>query len=178
MNNYKIQLLFADGKTHEIPFDEENVAQYCRGLLASKDEKAIRTGGIFATLYEKAEDHARLIRTEVFEDTGDDWLSLNIRDEIIICPHCGKSRCIDNPEPKPDIPICPHCGKTRNTMINSRVWGWVKVYFGSGGWRYETVDDEVNYSDSAVVRCDNCEKVRTDIALVENRIELKRLNKE
>ena len=76
---------------------------------------------------------------------------------------------IRNPD-KFILPYCPHCG-CNGYFINGSMRGSVETYYDESGNHEETNLDRAYWeSQSKVVRCANCTKIRRDVRLIDGHI--------
>ena len=65
-----------------------------------------------------------------------------------------------------ELPPCPHCGLKTGVYTNVRAYGWCQEYFDECGIQVEMGTDDLLFSTSQTVRCDNCMKIRRDLMVV------------
>ena len=66
------------------------------------------------------------------------------------------------------IPACPNCGVDGAYVFRSRrAYGWAKETWTPAGKFDGFCDDTIDYTDTETLRCEECEKVRPDIKIVE-----------
>jgi len=68
------------------------------------------------------------------------------------------------------LPACPHCDRVAPVWRNVRAYGWAEEHFGPDGRSESMYVDEVRYSDSQTLRCDNCNEIRRDLMVVDRRV--------
>jgi hypothetical protein len=61
---------------------------------------------------------------------------------------------------------CPRCGVPDDVFLNLRAFGWAQEYYGQDGHYNELSIDQVQYSNSDIVRCGSCAQVRRDLVVV------------